>query len=184
MIAEAQILYLEYYLFDPPSAREAFASAVQYARQAGTKVSLTLSDPFCVDRHREGFLRFIRDGVDLVFANEKELLSLYETEDFDRACALLRRDCPMAAVTRSEKGSVILNGEEAIAIAPEPIERLVDATGAGDLYAAGFLYGLASGFPLEKCGRLGSVAAAEVISHVGPRPLEPLTDLARQRGLI
>lgn len=184
MIEAAQILYLEGYLFDPPAARAAFFAAAEHARKHGTKVSLTLSDPFCVDRHRAAFLQFIREGVDILFANEKELLSLYETESLDAACDLLRKDCQLAAVTRSEKGSVVLANGGAITIAPEPIERVVDATGAGDSYAAGFLYGVGSGLPLETCGRLGSLAAAEVISHVGPRPLADLGELAVARGVL
>ncbi len=184
MLAAAEILYLEGYLFDPAPARAAFFAAAEHARKSGTKVSLTLSDPFCVDRHRADFLAFIRAGVDLVFANEKELLALYETSSFDEASARLRADCALSVVTRSEKGSVILNGDGAIKVDPEPVETLVDATGAGDLYAAGFLYGLGTGLPLETCGRLGSLAAAEVISQMGPRPMRSLKDLAAERGLL
>jgi sugar/nucleoside kinase (ribokinase family) len=183
-IEATQILYLEGYLFDPPAARAAFHTAADFARANGTKVAFTLSDPFCVDRHREGFRAFIRDRVDIVFANEKELLSLYPGASFDEACAAIRTECALAAITRGEKGSVILENERIASVPAVPIEKLVDATGAGDLYAAGFLSGLASGCDLEACGRLGSLAASEVITHVGPRPLRPLSELARSRGLL
>jgi sugar/nucleoside kinase (ribokinase family) len=165
-------------------ARAAFHTAADLARPAGTKVAFTLSDPFCVDRHREGFRSFIRDRVDIVFANERELLSLYPGASFEEACAAIRTACSIAAITRSEKGSVILEGERAVSVPAMPIEKLVDATGAGDLYAAGFLSGLASGRDLETCGRLGSLAASEVIVHVGPRPMRPLIDAARAHGLL
>ncbi|MGA7323342.1 MAG: adenosine kinase [Rhodomicrobium sp.] len=183
-IQGSDILYLEGYLFDPPDARASFHKAADIAHDSGTKVAFTLSDPFCVDRHREGFLGFIRDRVDIVFANERELLSLYPGASFEEACATIREICSIAAITRSEKGAVILEGDQAITVSAVPVERLVDATGAGDLYAAGFLFGLANGQPLERCGRLGSLAASEVISHVGPRPLQPLEALARAHGLI
>ena len=177
-IEAAQILYLEGYLFDPIPARAAFYAAAELAKSAGAKVAFTLSDPFCVDRHREGFLDFISKQVDIVFANEKELLSLYPGASFEGACARIKEICQLAAVTRSEKGSVILSGGDSHAVAAEPIERLVDATGAGDLYAAGFLFGYATGQDLAACGKLGSIAAAEAISHVGPRPLQSLAKLA------
>ncbi len=184
LIESSQILYLEGYLFDPVDARAAFHTAADLARAAGTKVAFTLSDPFCVGRHREGFRHFIRDRVDIVFANESELLSLYPGSPFEEACAAIRTECSLAAITRSEKGAVILEGERTIAVPAVPIEKLVDATGAGDLYAAGFLFGLASGRDLEVCGRLGSLAASEVIVHVGPRPQRPLTEAARVHGLL
>lgn len=184
LIETSQVLYLEGYLFDPPHARAAFHTAAGLARDAGTKVAFTLSDPFCVDRHREGFLSFIRGCVDIVFANERELLSLYPGASFGEACAAIRTECSLAAITRSEKGSVILEGERTVSVPAVPIEKLVDATGAGDLYAAGFLFGLASGRDLESCGRLGSLAASEVIVHVGPRPRRPLAEAARAHGLI
>jgi sugar/nucleoside kinase (ribokinase family) len=183
-IEGAQVVYLEGYLFDPADARAAFHSAADIARAAGTKVAFTLSDPFCVDRHRDDFRAFIRDRVDIVFANEKELLSLYPGASFEEACRVIKSECAVAAITRSEKGSVIIEGERAIAIPVEPVEKLVDATGAGDLYAAGFLFGFTTGRNLETCGRLGSLAASEVISHVGPRPLRPLRDLAISQGLL
>jgi sugar/nucleoside kinase (ribokinase family) len=183
-IESAEILYLEGYLFDPIAARAAFHSAADFARANGTKVAFTLSDPFCVDRHRDGFRDFIRERVDIVFANERELLSLYPGSSFEEASAELRLACGLAAITRSDKGSVVLSEGGAITVPAVPIDKLVDATGAGDLYAAGFLFGLASGLDLETCGRLGSLAASEVISHVGPRPLQPLDQLARSKGLL
>ncbi len=184
LIRSAKTLYLEGYTFDQPQAKEAFYEAAVTARAAGRTVAISLSDPFCVDRHRADFLSFIRRSVDLVFANEAEALSLYETTDFDEACQRLSADCRLAAVTRSAKGSVILSGEERIAVAAEPVARVVDTTGAGDLYAAGFLFGYAGGLPLATCGQLGSVAAAEVISHIGPRPEASLASLAKERSLI
>ncbi len=183
-IEASQILYLEGYLFDPADARAAFHTAADLARPAGTKVAFTFSDPFCVDRHRDGFRAFIRDRVDIVFANERELLSLFPGLSFEEACAAIRTECEIAAITRSEKGSVILQGERAVSVPAVPIEKLVDATGAGDLYAAGFLFGLASGRDLEACGRLGSLAASEVIVHVGPRPRRQLLEAARAHGLL
>ncbi len=183
-VESAQILYLEGYLFDPIDARAAFHSAADLARASGTKVAFTLSDPFCVDRHREGFRSFIRDRVDIVFANEREILSLYPGASFEEACRMLTAECQLAAITRSEKGSVVLEGNTVIEVPAEPIEKLIDATGAGDLYAAGFLTGLATGRDLRTCGQLGSLAASEVITHVGPRPLKPLRELAAARGLL
>ncbi len=184
MIEASQILYLEGYLFDPIATRASFHTAADVARAAGTKVAFTLSDPFCVDRHRDGFRAFIRDRVDIVFANERELLSLYPGSSFEEACATIKTECSIAAITRSEKGAVIIEGERTVAVPAVPIEKLVDATGAGDLYAAGFLFGLASGRDLELCGKLGSLAASEVIVHVGPRPRRPLIEAARAHGLI
>ncbi len=183
-IEKVQILYLEGYLFDPPAARAAIFAAADHARGNGTKVAFTLSDPFCVDRHREDFLAFIRDRVDIVFANEKELLSLYPGARFEEACTQIAAACSLAAITRSEKGSVILEGGRNIEIPAMPVAEVVDATGAGDLYASGFLFGLANGRPLETCGLLGSLAASEVIAHVGPRPLRPLRELALSNGLL
>ncbi len=183
-IQSAQIVYLEGYLFDPAEARKAFFTAADFAHGNGAKVAFTLSDPFCVDRHREGFRAFIRDRVDIVFANEKELLSLYPGASFDEACAAIRTECALAAITRSEKGSIVLEGERSAAVPAVPIAKVVDATGAGDLYAAGFMFGLANGRDLEICGRLGSLAASEVITHVGPRPQRPLSEAARSHGLI
>jgi sugar/nucleoside kinase (ribokinase family) len=153
------------------------------AHGAGRKIALTLSDSFVVERHRAGLLGFIESQVDLLFANESELLALFETTDFDEACEQLLRRCDLAAVTRSEKGSVILSKGETLHIAAEPVEKIVDTTGAGDQYAAGFMFGLSNGRPLAECGRLASIAAAEVISHYGPRPQVSLKDLAAAKGL-
>lgn len=184
LIRDSAILYLEGYLFDQPQAKQAFENAVTVARNAGRKVALSLSDGFCVDRHRAAFLNLIRSGVDIVFANESEITSLYETESFDEAAERARADIKCAVLTRSAKGSHIFSAGEAIAISADPIEKVIDTTGAGDLYAAGFLYGVAKGLPLETAGKLASLAAAEIISHIGARPAVPLDTLARKRGLI
>jgi len=184
-IAGAAVVYLEGYLWDPPHAKEAFLKAAAIARQARRDVALTLSDAFCVDRYRAEFLGLIRTGVvDLVFANERELHSLYETADFDTALNALRNDAPLAVVTRSEHGCLVVQREETLAIPACPIERLVDATGAGDLFAAGFLVGLARGAPPRDCARLGALAAAEVIQHMGARPETSLKALAAAEGLL
>ena len=183
IIRQAAILYLEGYLFDRDAAKAAFVHGAEIARAAGRQVALTLSDNFCVDRHRESFRHLIRGHVDLLFANEAELLSLYQTEDFDAAVRALREDTGLAAVTRSERGSVIVGQGELIELAAETPSRVIDTTGAGDQYAAGFLFGHARGLPLAVCGRLGHIAAAEVISHYGPRPETPYRDLARQAGI-
>jgi len=177
VIADAQVTYLEGYLFDRPEAKEAFRKAARTAHAAGRQVSLTLSDPFCVDRHRDDFRGLVQDDVDILFGNADELRALYEVESFEAAIEMVRRDCHLAAITNGKDGSVIITREAVIPIAAEPVSRVLDTTGAGDLYAAGFLHGLTSGRPLPECGRLGSVAAAEVISHVGPRPLVELRRL-------
>ncbi len=178
------MLYLEGYSFDGPKAKEAFYEAAKIARDAKTTVSLTLSDPFCVERHRESFLDFIKGGVDLLFANHLELLSLYQTKDLSEAYGKLRKDCSLAAVTQSEKGSIIVTPDRMVEINAEPVAKVVDTTGAGDLYAAGFLFGFAQNFDYHTCGRFGSIAAAEVISHIGPRPEASLSELAKARNLI
>jgi len=183
VIEAAKILYLEGYLFDPPEARRAFAKAAGLARSAGRAIALTLSDAFVVERHREALLGFIDGQVDVLFANEVEITALFETSDFDTAVAALRGRVEIAAVTRGERGSVVLTADGRHAIACEPIEKVVDSTGAGDQYAAGFLFGLAAGRPIETCGALGSLAAAEVISHYGPRPETSLRALAAAKGL-
>jgi sugar/nucleoside kinase (ribokinase family) len=184
LIRSARILYLEGYLFDRPDAKAAFREAADIAAKAGRQVALTLSDPFCVDRHRAEFLDLVRNSVDILFANEAEVTSLYETASFDEAARQAQGDTRLAALTRSEKGSVILSDGRAVTIPAAPVGEVVDTTGAGDLYAAGFLFGVARGLPLETAGRLGSLAAAEVISHVGARPQVGLAELARQRGLL
>ena len=159
LIRDSKILYLEGYSFDGPPAKSAFYEAAEIARGAGTTVALTLSDPFCVERHRQSFHDFIKSGVALLFANERELLALYQTGDLTEATTRLRADCGLAAVTRSEKGSLIITPERILGIEAEPVAHVVDTTGAGDLYAAGFMFGLARGLDLRTCGQLASVAA-------------------------
>ena len=178
LIARGRILYLEGYLFDPPRAQQAFREAARQAHAAGRKVALTLSDPFCVDRHRAAFLDLVEHHVDIVLANEAEIRSLYQVTDFDAALQRVRGHCEIAALTRSEHGSVIVAGPEVHVIPAHPVATLVDTTGAGDLYAAGVLFGLSRGRDLATCGKLGSIAAAEVISHVGARPMVSLATLA------
>lgn len=177
LVESAAVVYLEGYLFDRDEAKAAFREAAARAHAAGRVVALTLSDSFCVDRHRDDFRALVRDDVDLLFANEDELNSLYECTDIDDAVALLRQDCHIAAVTRSEKGSVIVTRDDVHAVPAVPGVDVVDTTGAGDLFAAGFLWGLTQGRDLTTCARIGAVAAAEVISHVGPRPLVPLLEI-------
>jgi sugar/nucleoside kinase (ribokinase family) len=182
-VALAQIVYLEGYLWDPPHAKEAFLKAAKIAHDAERDVALTLSDAFCVDRYRAEFLDLIRTGtVDLVFANERELHSLYLTADFDAAVSALRNDARAAVVTRSGRGCVVITREETDAVPAYPVERVVDATGAGDLFAAGFLVAIARGADYRTAARLGALAAAEVIQHLGARPEASLKDLARENG--
>ena len=182
-VAVAQIVYLEGYLWDPPHAKEAFLKAAKIAHDAERDVALTLSDAFCVDRYRAEFLDLIRTGtVDLVFANERELHSLYLTADFDAAVSALRNDARAAVVTRRGRGCVVITREETDAVPAYPVERVVDATGAGDLFAAGFLVGVARGADYRTAARLGALAAAEVIQHLGARPEASLKDLARENG--
>ncbi len=175
-IAGAQVVYLEGYLFDPPAAQAAFREAARIAHAAGRKIAITLSDPFCVERHRDAFLSFVREEADILFANEAEVTALYRTEDFEEAAARARGDVELAVLTRSEAGSVILRGEERHAVAAAPT-TVVDTTGAGDAYAAGFLAAYTRGLALPECGRWASIAAAEVISHFGARPQADLTKL-------
>jgi sugar/nucleoside kinase (ribokinase family) len=184
LIRSARIVYLEGYLFDRPEAKAAFRQAAEIAATAGRQVALSLSDPFCVDRHRPEFLQLVRHSVDILFANEAEIASLYETVSFDEAARRAQADTRLAALTRSEKGSVILADGAPIAIAAAPVAKVVDTTGAGDLYAAGFLYGIATGKDLQTAGRLGSLAAAEIISHIGARPEVDLAEVARNAGLL
>jgi sugar/nucleoside kinase (ribokinase family) len=183
-IAGAGITYLEGYLWDPPQAKQAFLKAAKIAHGAGRRVGLTLSDAFCVDRYRAEFLDLIRTGtVDLVFANERELHSLYETADFDSAVGALRNDAQLAVITRSEQGCLVVTRDQAVAVPALPVARVVDATGAGDLFAAGFLVGLSRGADHRTSARLGVLAAAEVIQHLGARPETSLKALAEQNGL-
>jgi sugar/nucleoside kinase (ribokinase family) len=176
-IASGKVLYMEGYLYDRDEAKAAFRHAAAIAHEAGRMVSLTLSDSFCVDRHRDDFLALVDDEVDLLFGNEAELISLYQTETFEEAVDELREQCEFAAVTVGARGSIIVTADELIEVPAVPVRRVIDTTGAGDLYAAGFLHGLTSGRPLHECGRFGSIAAGEVISHVGPRPLVELRTL-------
>jgi adenosine kinase len=183
-ITAAKIVYLEGYLWDPASAKEAFVKAATLAHGAGRQVALTLSDSFCVDRYRDEFLDLMRKGtVDLVFANEAELHSLYQTSDFDTALKQLRKDTKLGIVTRSEKGCVVASHDGVVAVPAFPIDGVVDTTGAGDLFAAGFLFGLVRDAGYHEAGRLGALAAAEVIQHIGARPQVSLKQLATQNGL-
>jgi sugar/nucleoside kinase (ribokinase family) len=183
LVAAAQVTYLEGYLFDPPRAQAAFREAAAIAHHAGRRVALSLSDPFCVARHRAAFRDLVEQDIDILFANEAEICSLYETEDFAAAAARVRGHVEVAALTRSALGSLVLGREEEYRVAAEPVARVVDTTGAGDLYASGFLYGLTRGLPLPTCGKLGSICAAEVISHVGARPETELKSLAAAAGI-
>lgn len=179
LIESASILFLEGYLFDRDEAKSAFVHASEIAKAAGRKVSVTLSDLFCVERHRESFRHLVEHHIDILFANEAEIIALYQTGEFETALAAAREVCPVVVVTRSERGSVIAAGSETVIVKAEPVSQVLDTTGAGDQYAAGFLFGYATGRELAECGRLGSVAAAEVISHMGPRPETNLKALAR-----
>lgn len=185
-VADAKVLYMEGYLWDPPGAKQAFLRAAKVSRAKGRKVALTLSDSFCVGRYRAEFLSLIRDRVvDILFANESELHALYETADFDTAVAALRAEEDLlGVVTRSEKGCIVANGEALISAPAFPVEEVIDTTGAGDLFAAGFLTGYTKGLPHEKSAALGALAAAEIISHVGARPLKDLLQLARDNGVL
>jgi sugar/nucleoside kinase (ribokinase family) len=185
MIGSSAIVYLEGYLWDPKNAKDAFLKAAKIAHQSERKVALSLSDAFCVDRWRDEFLQLMRSGtVDLIFANEGELQSLYQTSDFDSAVKALRNDIDIAVVTRSEKGCLVIGPDGIEAVPAFPVKKVVDTTGAGDLFAAGFLSGLARGAEDRTCGRLGALAAGEVIQHLGARPEVSLKDLARDNGLL
>lgn len=183
LVAEAQITYLEGYLFDPPDAKRAFRKAVAAAHAAGRKVALSLSDPFCVERARAEFETLVDQHVDILFANEIEICALYQVERFEDAIDRVRDHCEIAALTRSEKGSVVVSADGVQRIAPSPVETPIDTTGAGDLYAAGFLHGLTTGRDLETCGNLASLVAAEAVSHFGPRPERNLQELVAAAGL-
>jgi len=183
VVAGAKVTYLEGYLFDPPLAKDAFHRAARLAHAAGRQVALSLSDPFCVARHRDSFRELVDGAVDILFANETEICALYQTEDFAAAAEAVRGRVAIAVLTRSAAGSVILSGGETHTIAAIPVARLVDTTGAGDLYAAGFLFGLTNGRPLPICGAIGSLCAAEIISHVGARPAVTLAGLLTESGL-
>jgi sugar/nucleoside kinase (ribokinase family) len=184
LVRRSAIVYLEGYLWDPPAAKAAFVKVAKIARSAGRRVALSLSDSFCVDRYRDEFLGLMRLGaVQIVFSNESELHSLYQTADFDTAVARLRAENVLGVVTRSERGSLVVTNGKTFAVPAFPVDEVVDTTGAGDLFAAGFLAGLTKGKPLEVCARLGALAAAEVIQHIGARPLADLRQLAAQNGI-
>jgi sugar/nucleoside kinase (ribokinase family) len=178
LVASSAVTYLEGYVWDPPAAKEAVRRAAAIAHRADRRVALTLSDPFCVERHRDEFLELIKGDIDILFANEHEITMLYQVDTFDEALHHVRGHCEVAALTRGPHGSVIVAGDNVHVIDAHPVE-VVDTTGAGDLYAAGFLYGFTRGYPLATCGRLGSLGAAEVISHLGARPAQELAELAR-----
>jgi sugar/nucleoside kinase (ribokinase family) len=184
VVEASHVTYMEGYLWDKPEAKEAFRLAAQIARAAGRLTSVTLSDSFCVERHRDSFLDLIKGSIDIVFANESEIKSLYKTDSFSGAVQAIQHDCPLAVLTRSEKGCVVVKGDEHIVVPAHPVTKVIDATGAGDLFASGFLYGYTQGKPLRQCAALGSLAAAEVISHIGPRPAVNLFELAKTNGLI
>ncbi len=183
-IAAAKVTYLEGYLWDPPEAKEAFRKAAELAHKAERMVALTLSDGFCVDRHRDDFMDLVRNHVDILFANEVEIVSLYQAAGFDEALQQVRGHCRVVALTRSEKGSVVLSDDEIHVIDAQPVAKVIDTTGAGDLYAAGLLFGLTRGLDLATSGRIGALAAGEVISHFGARPEASLAELAAAKGLL
>lgn len=176
-VGRAQVTYFEGYLWDAPAPKDAIRKAIRIAKANGRKVALTLSDSFCVNRYRDEFRELIETSVDILFANESEIESLYETKDFDTALAAVKGRCPIAVLTRSARGSVVVTNDAARPVPAAAVDRVVDTTGAGDLYASGFLYGFTHGRPLAECARLGGVAAAEIISHVGARPEVPLRTL-------
>ncbi len=176
-VAAGKVLYMEGYLYDRPAAKEAFRHAAAVAHAHDRQVSLTLSDSFCVDRHRADFRRLVTDQVDILFGNEDELRSLYEVETLAEAIAAVRNDCHLAVVTMGAQGCAVISRSEVVTVAAEPVDQVLDTTGAGDLFAAGFLFGYTRERPLAECAKLGAIAAAEVISHVGPRPLVALKSL-------
>lgn len=185
VVAQSKVTYFEGYLWDPPRAKQAILDCAKIAHDNGREVSMTLSDSFCVHRYRAEFLDLMRSGtVDIVFANRQEALALYETEDFEQALDLIAKDCKLAAVTMSEDGAMIIRGNERVHVAATAIDELVDTTGAGDLFASGFLYGYTQGRSLEDCGKLGCLAAGIVIQQIGPRPAESLREAAVAAGLI
>jgi sugar/nucleoside kinase (ribokinase family) len=183
IVSAAQVTYMEGYLWDRPEAKEAFKLAARIARSAGRLTSITLSDSFCVERHRDSFLDLIRNDIDLVFANEAEIKSLYRTQNFDGALQAIRKDCHMAVLTRSAAGCVVVRGADVLSAPAYPVNKVVDVTGAGDLFAAGFLFGLTNKRSLAECAQLGALAASEIISHVGARPEVRLATHAKAVGL-
>ncbi|MFK0166673.1 adenosine kinase [Rhizobium sp. NPDC090279] len=185
VVADAKVTYFEGYLWDPPRAKEAIRECARIAHAHGREMSMTLSDSFCVGRYRDEFLDLMRSGtIDIVFANRDEALSLYETDDFEKALSLISADCKIAAVTTGKDGAVIVRGNERYVVDAHPIEERVDTTGAGDLFAAGFLFGYTQGRGLEDCAKLGNLAAAIVIEQIGPRPMRSLSEAAKEFGLL
>jgi sugar/nucleoside kinase (ribokinase family) len=182
LVARGKVVYLEGYLYDRPEAKEAYRKAAAVAHEAGGLVSITLSDSFCVDRHRDDFYKLVISEVDVLFGNEYEIMALFQVDDLGAAVDAVRAQCDLAAITLGKEGSLVVTSGAVHRVEAQPVREVVDTTGAGDLYASGFLYGLTHGFDLADCGRLGSVAAAEVISHVGARPLVPLHRLAGARS--
>ncbi|MBF0166300.1 MAG: adenosine kinase [Alphaproteobacteria bacterium] len=181
IIVSSKITYLEGYLYDPPRAKEAFHKAAKLAHGGGRKVALSLSDAFCVNRHRDAFLDLVRNHTDILFANESEIMALFETPDFDQALQKARGVCPITVLTRSSKGSVVLAGDDVHVIDAEKNVKVEDSTGAGDLFAAGFLWGHTHGKSLAESARAGGIAAAEVISHIGARPARNLAELMAEK---
>ena len=181
VLQNAKVVYMEGYLFDQPAAQQAFAEAAEIAHAAGGEVSVTLSDGFCVDRHRDAFRRLVEDHIDILFANEVEIRSLYQVGSFDEALDRVRRHCRVACLTRSEKGAVVLRDGEMHAVPAEPVATVVDTTGAGDQFAAGLLYGYTRGMDLGRSARIGAIAAAEVIQHYGARPAADLRALVAEK---
>ena len=177
LIKSAKVVYMEGYLFDPPDAQAAFIEAADVSHIVGGKVAITLSDPFCVDRHRNAFQTLVADHADILFGNEEEIKSLYQVDDFESAMRHVRGQCEIICLTRGPKGSVILSGDEVHIINPLPLDAVVDTTGAGDQFAAGFLFGYTQGMDLRKCGEIATLTATEVISHVGARPEMSLKEL-------
>ena len=177
LIRASDVTYLEGYLWDPPGAKAAFRRALRIAHESGRAVALTLSDPFCVDRYREEFAELVAESVDILFANEREIISLYKAKDLTGAVRQVRSHCKVAALTLGARGSMVVSGSEVHTVEVAPVAQVVDTTGAGDMYAAGFLFGYTGGYDLATCGAYGSIAAAEVISHYGARPVTPLSEL-------
>ncbi len=183
IIASSAVTYLEGYLWDPPTAKEAFRLAARLAHESGRKIAFTLSDPFCVERYRDDFRALVRDEVDILFANEVEITALYQTNSFQEALEKAAKDCPLVALTRSEKGCVVATPQGIETVPAEAGVKVVDTTGAGDLFAAGFLYGLTRNAPMNDCARMGVLAASEIISHFGARPEADLKTLFRKKGV-
>jgi sugar/nucleoside kinase (ribokinase family) len=176
-VKRAGVTYFEGYLWDAPPAKQAYVKAAEIAHSAGKKTALTLSDTFCVDRHRDEFLELVDGHVDVLFANEFEIMALYKTDDLQAAIEAVRGRCEIAAITRSEKGAIIVTREQTVEVPAHPVEKVVDTTGAGDLFAAGFLYGLTRGMAPSECGRIAAISASEIISHMGARPEAKLSEL-------